>query len=80
MDSLFTGSGAVHARVVPAPVHLGNVRQLEAAGRVFLAAVAAAAPLLPGAGALAFTGIDSMQKRVYGHAKAGAAASVTPAR
>ncbi len=51
----------------------GNVRQLEAAGRVFLAALAGAAPLLPGREVLAFTGIDSMQKRVYGHAKAGAA-------
>ena len=33
----------------------GNVRQLEAAGRVFLAALAAAVPLLPGAGVLALS-------------------------
>jgi len=74
MDALFDG--------IRAPSTLGsflraftwgNVRQLEAAGRVFLAALAAAAPLLPGAGVLAFIDIDSMQKRVYGHAKAGAA-------
>ncbi len=51
----------------------GNVRQLEAAGRVLLSRLAATAPLLPGKDVLAFTGIDSMQKRVYGHAKAGAA-------
>jgi hypothetical protein len=29
-------------------------------------------PLLPGADVLAFVDVDSMQKRVYGHAKAGA--------
>ena len=39
---------------------------------MFLSMLAAAAPLLPGAGVLAFIDIDSMQKRVYGHAKAGA--------
>ncbi|MDX6389884.1 MAG: hypothetical protein QOJ73_947 [Streptosporangiaceae bacterium] len=32
-----------------------------------------AAPLLPGKDTVAFTGIDSMQKRVYGHKKHGAA-------
>jgi len=74
MDTLFGG--------VRAPSTLGsflrsftwgNVRQLEAAGRAFLAALAEAAPLLPGRETLAFIDIDSMQKRVYGHAKAGAA-------
>jgi Transposase DDE domain group 1 len=50
----------------------GNVSQLEKAGREFLAELARRAPLLPGARTLAFTGIDSMQKRVYGHAKQGA--------
>jgi phosphoribosylcarboxyaminoimidazole (NCAIR) mutase len=50
----------------------GNVSQLEKAGREFLIALAGQAPLLPGAGTLAFTGIDSMQKRVYGHEKQGA--------
>src|SRR5450756_806962 len=49
----------------------GNVSQLEKAGREFLAELARRAPLLPGARALALTGIDSMQKRVYGHAKQG---------
>ena len=33
---------------------------------------AAPAPQLPGADALAFIDMDSMQKRVYGHAKQGA--------
>ncbi len=50
----------------------GSARQLEKASRVFLSRLAAAAPLLPGADVLAFIDIDSMQKRVYGHAKAGA--------
>jgi hypothetical protein len=50
----------------------GNVLQLEKAGREFLIALAAQAPLLPGAGTLAFIDIDSMQKRVYGHKKQGA--------
>ena len=50
----------------------GNVAQLEKAGREFLAELARQAPLLPGAGVLAFVDIDSMQKRVYGHQKQGA--------
>jgi hypothetical protein len=50
----------------------GNVRQLDAVAREFLAALAAAAPLLPGADVLAFIDMDSTQKRVYGHAKQGA--------
>ena len=50
----------------------GNVRQLEKAGREFLAELARQAPLLPGADMLAFIDIDSMQKRVYGHHKQGA--------
>jgi len=50
----------------------GNVSQLEKAGREFLAELARQAALLPGADVLAFIGIDSMQKRVYGHHKQGA--------
>jgi len=50
----------------------GNVAQLEKAGGEFLAELARRAPLLPGAGTLAFIDIDSMQKRVYGHKKQGA--------
>ena len=50
----------------------GNVAQLEKAGREFLIALAGQAPLLPGAGTLAFIDLDSMQKRVYGHQKQGA--------
>jgi hypothetical protein len=41
----------------------GSARQLEKASRVFLARLAAAAPLLPGADVLAFVDMDSMQKR-----------------
>jgi Transposase DDE domain group 1 len=50
----------------------GNVRQLDAVARQLLARLAVAAPLLPGGGVLAFIDMDSMQKRVYGHAKQGA--------
>jgi Transposase DDE domain group 1 len=50
----------------------GNVAQLEKAAREFLAELCRKAPLLPGAGTLAFIDIDSMQKRVYGHKKQGA--------
>jgi hypothetical protein len=50
----------------------GNVAQLEKAGRELLAELARQAPLLRGAETLAFIDIDSMQKRVYGHAKQGA--------
>ncbi len=73
MDALFGG--------VRAPSTLGshlrsytwgNVTQLEKAGREFLAELTRQAPLLPGAGTLAFIDIDSMQKRVYGHQKQGA--------
>jgi Transposase DDE domain group 1 len=51
----------------------GNVRQLEKAGRELLAGLARLAPLLPAADQLAFVDIDSMQRRVYGHKKQGAA-------
>jgi Transposase DDE domain group 1 len=51
----------------------GNVAQLERAAGEFLAELARRAPLLPGAGTLAWVDIDSTQKRVYGHAKQGAA-------
>ncbi|MGO8956505.1 MAG: IS1380 family transposase [Streptosporangiaceae bacterium] len=51
----------------------GNVRQLEKVSRLLVAELAARAPLLPGAGQLAFVDADSMQKRVYGHKKQGAA-------
>jgi hypothetical protein len=51
----------------------GNVRQLEKAGRELLAELARQAPLLPGADQLAFVDFDSMQRRVYGHKKQGAA-------
>ena len=51
----------------------GNVLQLQKVHREFLAELARRAPLLPGADVLAFLDIDSQQKRVYGHAKQGAA-------
>jgi hypothetical protein len=51
----------------------GNVRQLEKVSRKLLAQLALRAPLLPGADQLAFVDADSMQKRVYGHKKQGAA-------
>jgi hypothetical protein len=51
----------------------GHVRQLESAARAFLAGLVVAAPLLPGAEQVAFVDVDSLLRRVYGHAKAGAA-------
>ena len=51
----------------------GNVLQLEKMSRLMLAELARRTPLLPGADVLAFLDIDSMQKRVYGRQKQGAA-------
>jgi Transposase DDE domain group 1 len=50
----------------------GNVSQLQKAHRELLAGLARQAPLLPGAGTLAFIDVDSTQKRVYGYHKQGA--------
>jgi Transposase DDE domain group 1 len=50
----------------------GNVSQLQKAHREFLVSLCRAAPLLPGAGTLAFVDIDSTQNRVYGYKKQGA--------
>jgi hypothetical protein len=55
----------------------GNVLQLQKAHREFLAELGRRVPLLPGADVLAFVDIDSQQKRVYGHAKQGAAFGFT---
>jgi hypothetical protein len=55
----------------------GNVAQLEKVNRKLLARLAREAPLLPGAGELAFIDIDSTQKRVFGYAKQGARFGVT---
>jgi hypothetical protein len=51
----------------------GNVLQLGKVHREFLAELARRSPLLPGKDVLAFIDVDSQQKRVYGHAKQGAA-------
>jgi len=51
----------------------GNVRQLAAVHRRVLVELAARAPLLPGADAVAFVDVDSVQRRVYGGTKQGAA-------
>ena len=55
----------------------GNVLQLQKVHREILTELARRAPLLPGADVLAFVDIDSQQKRVYGHAKQGAAFGFT---
>jgi Transposase DDE domain group 1 len=74
MKALFTG--------VYAPSTLGSFLrfftwghslQLEAASRDLLAALAKRAPLLPGAQQQTFVDVDSLLRRVYGHAKQGAA-------
>jgi hypothetical protein len=51
----------------------GNVRQLAAVHRRVLVRLAAQTPLLPGAETLAFVDVDSVQRRVYGATKQGAA-------
>jgi hypothetical protein len=51
----------------------GNVLQLGKVNRLLLAELARRAGLLPGADVLAFVDVDSTQRRVYGHAKQGAA-------
>jgi hypothetical protein len=51
----------------------GNVAQLGKVSRLLLAGLARRADLLPGADVLAFVDVDSTQRRVYGHAKQGAA-------
>ena len=51
----------------------GNARQAEKVSRLLLAELARRAPLLPGKDVVAFVDVDSMQKRVYGRKKQGAA-------
>jgi hypothetical protein len=51
----------------------GNVLQLEKVSRLLLAELTRCVPLLPGKDTVAFLDIDSMQKRVYGRQKQGAA-------
>jgi hypothetical protein len=51
----------------------GSVRQLAAVHRRVLARLAVQTPLLPGAESLAFVDVDSVQRRVYGATKQGAA-------
>jgi hypothetical protein len=51
----------------------GNVRQLAAVHRRVLVELAARTPILPGADAVAFIDVDSVQRRVYGGTKQGAA-------
>jgi Transposase DDE domain group 1 len=55
----------------------GNSLQLGKVSRLLLAELARRAPLLPGKDVLAFVDVDSMQKRVYGRAKQGAAFGYT---
>jgi hypothetical protein len=80
MDVLRHGAMAVLFGGVRAPSTLGsflrsftwgNARQLEKVHREFLAELACQAPLLPGKDVLAFAGIDSQQKRVFGYHKQG---------
>ncbi|WP_211588763.1 IS1380 family transposase [Allorhizocola rhizosphaerae] len=50
----------------------GHGLQLEAASRDLLTALAERVPLLPGAAQQVFVDVDSLLRRVYGHAKQGA--------
>ena len=56
-----------------APSPGGMSGRPEKAQRLFLAELARRSPVLPGKDVMAFVDIDSMQKRVYGHKKQGAA-------
>jgi len=50
----------------------GHVRQLDSAARALLVELAATTPLLDGAAAVTYVDVDSLLRRVYGHAKQGA--------
>jgi hypothetical protein len=50
----------------------GHVQQLTAVIRAMLVSLAATTPVLAGADAVTFVDIDSLLRRVYGHAKRGA--------
>jgi hypothetical protein len=50
----------------------GHVRQLEAAARQVLVELAATTPLLAGTEGFTYVDVDSLLRRVYGHAKQGA--------
>jgi Transposase DDE domain group 1 len=50
----------------------GHVRQLDAVAAALLARLAAAVPVLPGAGAVTFLDIDDTVRQTYGYAKQGA--------
>ena len=50
----------------------GHVRQLDAVASRFLARLAAATPLLPGADAVAFVDVDDTIRQTHGYAKQGA--------
>ena len=50
----------------------GHVRQLDAVAARFLTGVARCAPLLPGAGRVAFVDIDDTVKATHGYLKQGA--------
>jgi hypothetical protein len=78
MDRLFTG--------VRAPSTLGtflrtftfgHVRQLDAVASRLLINLASQAPLLPGAGELAYIDIDDTVRQIYGYAKQGAGRGYT---
>lgn len=70
MPALF---GGIRAPSTLGSFSWGNARQAEKVSRLLLAELARRAPLLPGRGEVAFIDIDSMQKRVYGRKKQGAA-------
>src|SRR3954452_9936996 len=52
-------------------ISFGHVRQLDSVAAAFLAALAAAAPLLPGADQVAFLDLDDTMRETHGYAKQG---------
>ena len=73
MSRLFTGARAPSTLgTFLRTLTFGHVRQLDAVASRFLTGLAAHAPLLAGADAVAFLDIDDTLKQTYGYAKQGA--------
>ena len=73
------GPGALDVGHVPARVHFGHVRQLDAVAARLLAGLAAATPLLPGADEMAYLDIDDTVRADLRLRQTGRRAAATPA-
>jgi hypothetical protein len=78
MDRLFTGTRAPSTLgTFLRCFTFGHVRQLDAVASRLLVNLAGQAPLLPGAGELAYLDIDDTVRQTYGYAKQGAGRGYT---